>query len=42
MPAQKPAEQAEQDKKTPPRIKFSIFLFVAFVLMAVAITYIWP
>lgn len=41
MPAHKPAEQAEQDKKTPPRIKFSIFLFVAFVLMAVAITYIW-
>jgi cell division protein FtsL len=41
MSAKKPAEQAEQDKKTAPRIKYSVYLFVAFVLMVVAITYVW-
>ncbi len=32
---------ADQGKKAAPRLKYSVFLFVAFVLMAVAITYVW-
>lgn len=31
----------EQEKKTAPKLKYSVFLFVAFVLMVVAITYVW-
>ena len=31
----------EQEKKTAPKLKYSVFLFVAFVLMLVAITYVW-
>jgi cell division protein FtsL len=30
-----------QEEKTAPQLKYSVFLFVAFVLMAVAITYVW-
>ena len=41
MPPKNPKEQAEQEKKTAPRIKYSVCLFVAFVLMMVAITYVW-
>jgi len=32
---------ADQEKKATPRLKYSVFLFVAFVLMAVAIAYVW-
>lgn len=32
---------SEQEKKTAPQLKYSVFLFVAFVLMVVAITYVW-
>jgi|APFre7841882724_1041349.scaffolds.fasta_scaffold236782_1 cell division protein FtsL len=32
---------AGQEEKTTPQLKYSVFLFVAFVLMAVAITYVW-
>jgi cell division protein FtsL len=32
---------AEQEKESVPRLKYSVFLFVAFILMAVAITYVW-
>ena len=34
-------EGAGQEKKTAPQLKYSVFLFVAFVLMAVAVTYVW-
>jgi cell division protein FtsL len=36
-----PLEGAEQAKQAAPKLKYSVFLFVAFVLMAVAITYVW-
>jgi cell division protein FtsL len=32
---------ADRGKKAAPRLKYSVFLFVAFVLMAVAIAYVW-
>jgi cell division protein FtsL len=32
---------AEQKKEAAPRLKYSVFLFVAFILMVVAITYVW-
>ena len=32
---------ADQEKKATPRLKYSVFLFVAFALMAVAIAYVW-
>jgi cell division protein FtsL len=37
------AEQAGagQAEKTAPQLKYSVFLFVAFVMMVVAITYVW-
>lgn len=35
------APEAKQEEKRAPRLKYSAFLFVAFVLMAVAITYVW-
>jgi cell division protein FtsL len=34
-------EGAGQEKKTAPQLKYSVFLCVAFVLMAVAVTYVW-
>lgn len=34
-------EGAGQEKKTAPQLKYSVFLLVAFVLMAVAVTYVW-
>ena len=36
-----PPNGTEQEKKTAPKLKYSVFLFVAFVLMLVAITYVW-
>jgi cell division protein FtsL len=36
-----PVEKTEQAKKTAPQLKYSVLLFMAFVLMAVAITYVW-
>jgi cell division protein FtsL len=36
-----PAEGMDQAKTAPPKLKYSVFLFIAFVLMAVAITYVW-
>jgi len=34
-------EGAGQEQKTAPQLKYSVFLLVAFVLMAVAVTYVW-
>lgn len=34
-------EETEQQAKGAPQLKYSVFLFVAFVLMVVAITYVW-
>jgi cell division protein FtsL len=31
----------QEEKKAAPKLKYSVFLFVAFVLMGVAITYVW-
>jgi len=31
----------EPEEKVAPQLKYSVFLFVAFVLMVVAITYVW-
>lgn len=36
-----PVEGTEPAKKTAPQLKYSVLLFMAFVLMAVAITYVW-
>jgi len=36
-----PPNGTEQEKKTAPKLKYSVFLFVVFVLMLVAITYVW-
>ena len=43
MPAENiaPPNGTEQEKNTAPKLKYSVFLFVAFVLMLVAITYVW-
>jgi cell division protein FtsL len=35
------ATDAIPEEKKAPQLKYSVFLFVAFVLMAVAITYVW-
>ena len=32
---------AEREKEAAPRLKYSVFLFVALILMVVAITYVW-
>jgi cell division protein FtsL len=33
--------EVDQVKKAAPRLKYSVLLFVSFVMMAVAITYVW-
>jgi cell division protein FtsL len=36
-----PTQGMDQADKTAPKLKYSVLLFMAFVLMAVAITYVW-